>query len=80
MMVEGERAESREQKAVSSGNLQKPVIPAKAGIQVRLSNMDPRFRGDDGLVVRHDVASVRADDGTRLRGDDQVVSPPLPRG
>ena len=25
-----------------------PVIPAKAGIHVCLSNMDPRFRGDDG--------------------------------
>jgi len=25
------------------------VIPAKAGIHVRLSDMDPRFRGDDAF-------------------------------
>lgn len=28
-------------------DLQRPVIPAKAGIQMQRLNMDPRLRGDD---------------------------------
>ena len=39
------------------------VIPAKAGIHVRLGNMDPRFRGDDS-------PRLRGNDSPRLRGDD----------
>jgi hypothetical protein len=57
-MRQRETAESRQQKAVNEGRglYCKGVIPAEAGIQVWLSNMDSRFRGNDG--------------GSRLRGDD----------
>ena len=59
-----QRAESREQRAESREqelhtNQPSPresgliVIPAQAGIHVWLSNMGPRFRGDDLLGVQH---------------------------
>jgi|GEM_PF-142675 len=41
------------------------VIPAKAGIHVGSSNMDPRFRGDDG-----DSRLCGDDVGPRSRGED----------
>ncbi|HEU6450339.1 MAG TPA: chorismate mutase [Gemmatimonadaceae bacterium] len=48
------------------------VIPAKAGIHVRSSNMDPRFRGDDGSIRGDDVGPGprSSDDGGILCEDD----------
>ena len=40
------------------------VIPAQAGIHVRLGNMDPRFRGDDGRALAGMTTPARADPAT----------------
>ncbi len=58
---------------LASPGIHSTVIPAKAGIQVTRPNLDPRFRGDDGLLGDDDGIGPRSSDdgGILCHGADR---------